>query len=133
MNLKTMLASVVAVLMLTACEDLFEDGSLQPDGSNPSVTINAPTGNQSLTRTQGLRVNITAVDKDKVKDMEFTVRGTTSEKDLFTFKKFPEKNVIEFDTLVSLGTVTPGSYILTVKATDKRTNVTSQDVNFTVK
>ncbi len=128
-----MLASVFAVLSLTACEDLFEDGSLQPDGSNPSLTINAPSGNQSLNRTQGLRVSITAVDKDKVKDMQFTLRGANSEKDVLSFQKFPQKSVIEFDTVVALGTVTPGSYKLTVKATDKRTNIAVQEVNFTVK
>ncbi len=128
-----MLVSVVAVSMLTACEDLFEDGSLQPDGSKPSLTINNPSNNQTINTSQGLRLSVTAVDKDLVKDIEFTVSGLNSETVLFKFKKFPERNVIDFDTTVAISGITPGVYKLQVSATDKRTNLEQQEVKFTVK
>ena len=133
MNLKTMLASVLAVSMLTACEDLFEDGSMQPDGSKPSLTINNPSNNQSVSTTQGLRVNVTVVDKDLVKDLEFTVVGDNAETALVKFKKFPERNVVEFDTTILINGVSPGEYKLKVDATDKRTNLEHQEIKFTVK
>lgn len=133
MNLKTMLASVLAVSMLTSCEDLFEDGSMQPDGSKPSLTINNPSNNQSVSTTQGLRVNVTVVDKDLVKDLEFTVIGDNAETALVKFKKFPERNVVEFDTTIMINGVSPGEYKLKVDATDKRTNLEHQEIKFTVK
>lgn len=120
-----------AVAALTGCEDLFEDGSMQPDGSKPSLTINNPTNNQSVNQTQGLRIYVTAVDKDAVKNMEFKVIG--AETNFISFNKASEKNVIEFDTLVSTTNLAPGTYQLHVKATDGRTNVSEQQVNFTIR
>ena len=131
MKLKTMLAAMFAIAALTSCEDLFEEGSMQPDGSKPSLTINNPTNNQSVNQAQGLRVYVTAVDKDAVKTMEFKVMG--AETSLINFNKVSEKNVVEFDTLVSTSNLAPGTYQLRVKATDGRTNVSEQEVNFTVK
>ena len=131
MKLKTMLAAMFAIAALTSCEDLFEEGSMQPDGSKPSLTINNPTNNQSVNQAQGLRVYVTAVDKDAVKTMEFKVMG--AETSLISFNKASEKNVVEFDTLVSVANLAPGTYQLNVKATDGRTNVSEQQVNFTVK
>ena len=128
-----MLASLVAVGALTACEDLFEDGSMQPDGSKPSLTINNPSNNQSISTSQGLRMSVTVVDKDQVKDLEFTVKGVNAESTLLTFRKTPERSVVEFDTTVAINGVTPGEYKLLVSATDKRTNLASKEVNFTVK
>lgn len=131
MKLKTMLASMLAIVALTSCEDLFEEGEMQPDGSKPSLTINNPTTNQSVSKTQGLRVYITAVDKDQVKNLEFVVRG--SETTVITFNKAPLKNVIEFDTLISTQAMSSGTYQLYVRATDGRTNVAEKLVDFTVK
>ena len=122
---------MLAIVALSSCEDLFEDGSMQPDGSKPSLTINNPTNNQTVTQAQGLRVYITAVDKDAVKNLEFVVRGNESE--ILTFSKAPQKNVIEFDTTVSMENISAGTYQLLVRATDGRTNVSEQQVNFTVK
>lgn len=119
--------------MLTACEDLFEDGSLQPDGSKPSLTINNPSSNQSISTTQGLRLSVTVVDKDLVKDLEFTVKGVNAETALVTFKKFPERNVVEFDTTIAISGITAGEYNLQVAATDKRTNLERKEIKFTVK
>lgn len=133
MKIKTMLASLVAVVSMTACEDLFEDGSLQPDGSSPSVTINKPTSNQSVAQAEGLRVSVTTVDKDKVKDLEVIVKGVGNERVLVNFKKFPDKDVMEFDTLMALPNAVAGDYTLYVNATDYRTNTTRQEVNFTVR
>lgn len=128
-----MLASLAAVAMLTACEDLFEDGSLQPDGSKPSLTVNNPSSNQTISASQGLRVNITAVDKDEVKDIDFVVKGVTAEKSLINFKKFPQKKVVEFDTTLVINGIAPGDYTLVVSATDNRTNLSQQEVKFKVK
>ncbi|WP_242920199.1 Ig-like domain-containing protein [Pontibacter liquoris] len=135
MNIKTMLSSlaVVGALALTACEDLFENGSLKPDGSNPSITINNPANNQVVAATQGLRVNITAVDKDAFKEIGFLVEGGAGEAPLVRFQKATDNRVLEFDTLVSLTGVAPGTYTLSINATDKRTNVTQKQVSFTVK
>jgi len=127
-----MLASLVAVCMLTACEDLFENGSLRPDGSTPSLTINNPSTNQVVVASQGLRVNITAVDKDHVRDIDFTLKGRGAETALISFKKFPGKRIVEFDTTLTGSSMAPGAYTLVIKATDKRTNVSQQEVNFTV-
>ncbi|GAB3810960.1 hypothetical protein [Pontibacter rugosus] len=134
MKIKTMLASLAAVSMLTACEDLFEDGSLQPDGSKPSLTVNNPSNNQAVTIAQGLRVNITAIDKDKVKDIDFVLQSQASEKKSFIkFTTFPQNNVVEFDTTLSMAGIAPGTYNLIIKATDNRTNVTTQEVAVNVK
>ncbi|MEJ8803329.1 hypothetical protein [Pontibacter sp. H249] len=133
MKLKTMLASVLAVSLLTACEDLFEDGSMQPDGSKPSLTINNPTKNQSVTAAQGLRLNVTVVDKDEVKDLEFIVKAVNAETNIVKFKKFPARNVVSFDTTVALNGISPGEYKLQVLATDKRTNLEQKEINFTLK
>lgn len=133
--MKAMLATLAAVSMLTltACEDLFEDGGLQPDGSKPSLMVNNPMNNQSITASKGLRINITAVDKDKFKDITFLVKGGSGEDALIEFKKFANKNVLEFDTLVVLNGFIPGNYTLSISATDKRTNVTVQEVKFSVR
>lgn len=133
MNFKSLLSCVLAVGMLTACEDLFEDGSLQPDGSKPNLTINSPTSNQSVTKQQGLRLSVTVVDKDLIKDLEFTVKGVNSEKALFTFSKHPERNVVSFDSTVAVGNVSPGEYRFVVTATDKRTNTEQKEARFTIK
>lgn len=131
MKLKTTFAAIVAVMALTGCEDLFEDGSMQPDGSKPSLTINAPTTNQTVNQAGGLRIFITAFDKDQVKDMTFTVKG--AETNVLSFNKAMQKTAFEFDTTVALQNITPGTYQLLVRATDGRTNVAEQQVNFTVR
>ena len=131
MKLKTMLAAMLAIVALTSCEDLFEEGDMQPDGSKPSLTINKPTNNQAVSQTQGLRLHVTAVDKDIVKSVEFNVNG--AETTLVSFKKLSEKNVVDFDTLVSVQNLAPGTYQLKVRATDGRTNVSEQEVNLVIK
>ncbi len=128
-----MLAAAIAICMLTACENIFEDNSLEPDGSKPSLTINNPSNNQSITTTQGLRLNVTVVDKDQIKDLDFTIKGLTSETALVKFKKFPAKTVVEFDTTITLKGATPGEYQLIVAASDKRTNLQQREIKFTVK
>lgn len=133
MSFKAVLASVAAVLMLTSCEDIFENGSLQPDGSTPSLTINNPSKNQSVTAATGLRVNITAVDKDNVKNLDFVLVGEKAEKSILKFNKKPDKRVVEFDTTVSVNGIAPGVYKLQVTATDKRTNLSVQEVTVNVK
>lgn len=133
MKTKTLLASLVAVLMLTACEDLFEDGSLQPDGSKPSLTVKNPTTNQTLSTTSGLRIKLTATDKDKVKELQVRVHELGGEADLVNFTTFPDKKILELDTLVSVSGLHAGEYTLTISATDYRTNVASKDVSFKVK
>lgn len=120
-----------AVVALSGCEGLLEEDNMMPDGSKPSLTINTPTTNQTVSQTQGLRIYITAVDKDAVKNVEFIVRG--AETNVIAFNKASQKNVVDFDTLVSVGNITPGTYQLLVRATDGRTNVAEQQVNFTVK
>lgn len=131
MKLKTTVAALFAIVALTSCEDLFEDGSMQPDGSKPSLTINAPTTNQTVQHTGGLRIFITAFDKDEVKDMVFTVTG--AETNVLSFNKAMHRTAFEFDTTVALDNVSPGTYQLLVRATDGRTNVAEQQVSFTVK
>ncbi|NEM99253.1 Ig-like domain-containing protein [Pontibacter burrus] len=131
MKLKTTLAAFLAALTLTSCEDIFEDGSMQPDGSKPSLTIINPTANQAVQQAKGLRIYLSAFDKDEVKNMEFTVRG--SETDLLSFNKVMNKTAFEFDTTVAVSDIRPGSYQLIVRATDGRTNVAQQIVSFTVK
>lgn len=128
-----MLASMVAVCMLTACEDIFEDGSLQPDGSNPSLTINNPSNNQAVTATSGLRINITAVDKDKFNEINFVLAGQKSEKAVLSFKKLSEKNVVTIDTTLNTSGIAPGAYTLKIRATDKRTNLSEQTVLVNIK
>lgn len=132
--MKTLLASLGAVAMLTACEDLFEDGSLQPDGSKPSLTINSPVNNQLLSSGSTLRVSITAVDKDQVQDLEFSLSPQESTgQPLVQFLKHPQRNVVEFDTTFALKNVAPGNYTLTISAKDKRTNLSEQQVTIKLK
>ncbi len=131
MNLKTILAAALAVVALTGCEDLLEEDNMQPDGSKPSLTINNPTGNQSVNQEQGLRVFVTAVDKDAVKKLDFKING--NETTFISFSRTPDRNVIELDTLVSTDNLKPGTYQLHVRATDGRTNISDQMVNFNVK
>ncbi|AKD03863.1 Ig-like domain-containing protein [Pontibacter korlensis] len=133
MKFRTMLASLVAVVTFTACEDIFEGGSLQPDGSTPSLTINNPGKNQAITAAGGLRVNITAVDKDDVEQINFTLKGETAEKAVLSFSTKPQKRVVEFDTTVNVGGIAPGTYKLQILATDKRTNQTTQEITVNVK
>lgn len=128
-----MLASMAAVGLLTACEDLFEGGSLQPDGSKPSLTINNPTNNQTLTASQGLQVYVTIVDKDAVENIDFSVVSAGGESPLVAFSTAPLKTVVEYDTLVSLNGIVPGNYTLKISAKDKRTNLSRKEVPFTVK
>ncbi|GAA4438342.1 hypothetical protein GCM10023188_33650 [Pontibacter saemangeumensis] len=127
-----MLASIAAVCLLTACEDLFEDGSMQPDGSSPSLTIKNPTQNQTITPTQGLQVYITVVDKDEVDNINFSVQSPGAESPLVDFDMMPHKTVVEFDTLMSLEGIVPGSYTLKITAKDKRTNLSEKEISFTV-
>ena len=124
---------MAAVCLLTACEDVFEDDSLQPDGSVPSVKVNSPTKNPTVTAAQGLQVYVTVVDKDKVDKLDFQVLGTMGEKPLINFSKKPNKAVVEFDTLLSLKGVVPGTYTLKISAKDMRTNSSEEEVKFTVK
>ncbi len=133
MNFKTTLASLAAVFLLASCEDLFEEGNLQPDGSKPSLTINNPTNNQTITGTQSLQVYVTVVDKDEVEKINFSIMGQSGEKALLSFNKAPHKTVVEYDTLLSLPNMTPGTYTLKVTAQDKRTNLVEKEVGFTVK
>ncbi|MFD2513538.1 hypothetical protein ACFSRY_06650 [Pontibacter locisalis] len=133
MKLKTILFSLLTVSALTACEDLFEDGSMQPDGSTPSVTVHAPSNNQSVVASQGMQLDVTIVDKDLVKELDVTVKGENAESALMNFKRYPAKNVVEVDTLLSFTGVAPGAYTLYIKATDRRTNVEQQEIKFTVK
>ncbi|WP_068838959.1 hypothetical protein [Pontibacter akesuensis] len=129
MRLKTMLAALAAVGMLTACEDIFEDGNMQPDGSKPSVVVNSPSSNQAINVAQGLLVNISAVDKDKVKDLDIVLQSQEEEQNtLISFSTTPDKNVVEFDSVVSVQGVKPGRYNLIITATDYRTNQTVQEV-----
>ncbi|TPE44538.1 hypothetical protein FJM65_09995 [Pontibacter mangrovi] len=118
--------------MLTACEDIFEGGSLQPDGSVPSLTVNNPGKNQKITASGGLRVNITAVDKDDVDYIDFTLRGETAEKPVVSFRTSPEERIVEFDTTLNVSGIAPGVYKLKVAATDKRTNLSVQEVTVNV-
>lgn len=128
-----MLASMAAVCLLTACEDLFEDGSMQPDGSMPSLTINNPTKNQTIATTQGLQVYITVVDKDQVENINFSVLSPGAESAFVDFDMMPHKTVVEFDTLMSLEGIVPGTYTLKISAQDKRTNLSVKEIPFTVK
>lgn len=123
---------MAAVCLLSACEDVFEDNSLQPDGSVPSVKVNSPTKNRTVTAAQGLQVYVTVVDKDKINKLDFQVLGAQGEKPLIDFSKKPNKAVVEFDTLVSLKGIVPGTYTLKISAKDMRTNLTEEQVNFTV-
>lgn len=123
---------MAAVCLLTACEDLFEDGSMKPDGSSPSLTVKNPTQNQTISTTQGLQVYITVVDKDEVDTINFNVQSPGAESPLVDFDMMPHKTVVEFDTLMSLEGIVPGSYILKITAKDKRTNLSAKEIPFTV-
>lgn len=124
---------MVLVVSLTACEDVFEDGSLQPDGSKPALTIRNPTKNQKLSKSSGLRVKLTASDKDKVKELHVRVRAVGGDADHINFTTFPDKKILEFDTLLSTNALHEGDYTLMIQATDFRTNVASGEVSFSVK
>lgn len=129
-----MLAALATVGMFTACEDIFEDGSMQPDNSDPSVVVNSPSNNQSINIAQGIPVNISAVDKDKVKDLDIILQSQEGEqKVLIDFSTNPDKNVVEFDTLVNVKGIKPGLYNLIITATDYRTNQTVREVPVTIK
>jgi hypothetical protein len=133
MRIRTTLASLGILLALTSCEDVFEDGSLKPDGSTPHVIVNTPSNNQNLKVNERLRIDITASDKDNVSRIHFTVKGAAAEAPLVAFTKVLDKRVVEFDTLVSLNNAEPGTYTLAIDATDKRTNRTLREVRVTVR
>lgn len=133
MKFTKLLASAVMVVSLAACEDVFEDGSLQPDGSKPALTIRNPTKNQVLTKSSGLRVKLTASDKDKVKELQVRVRSVNGDADYFNFTTLPDKKILEFDTLLNATELPKGDYTLSINATDFRTNVSSAEVLFSVK
>lgn len=133
MKFTKLLASAVMVVSLTACEDVFEDGSLQPDGSKPALTIRNPTSNQRLTKASGLRVKLTASDKDKVKELQVRVRAVGGDADHINFTTLPDKKILEFDTLLTAYELPQGDYTLTINATDFRTNVATGEVSFSVK
>lgn len=133
MKFTKLLASAVMVVSLTACEDVFEDGSLQPDGSKPALTIRNPTSNQRLTKASGLRVKLTASDKDKVKELQVRVRAVGGDADHINFTTLPDKKILEFDTLLTAYELPQGDYTLTINATDFRTNVATGEVTFSVK
>jgi hypothetical protein len=133
MKFKTNFASLGVLLMLTSCEDLLEDGSLQPDGSVPYVVVNAPTNSHSLQAGKEMRISITASDKDSVDYVHFTVKESSAEKPVVDFKMVLNKRVVEFDTLVSMSDAGPGTYTLAVDAADKRTNRTLREVTVTVR
>jgi hypothetical protein len=132
MKLTTMLASMAAVCMLSSCEDVFEDGSMKPDGSKPSLTINHSTKNQSINSTEELQIDLTVVDKDEVNTLDFTVLSADRGDTVLNFSTAPHKTVVEFDTLLALPEVMPGAYIMKIIAEDNRTNVVEQEFNFTV-
>lgn len=133
MKFKTLLASLVAVASLTACEDLFEDGSLQPDGSKPNLIIRNPTQNQTLSKSNGLRVKFTATDKDKVRELQVRVRDIAGGTEHISFTTFPDKKVLELDTVLNASALSQGDYTLSINVTDYRTNVASTEVLFSVK
>ena len=133
MKFTKLLASVIAVVSLTACEDIFEDGSLQPDGSKPALTIRNPTKNQKLSKSSGLRVKLTASDKDKVKELQVRVRAVGGDADHINFTTLPDKKILEFDTVLNAIQLPQGDYTLTINATDYRTNVATDEVQFSVK
>ncbi|PVY41254.1 Ig-like domain-containing protein [Pontibacter virosus] len=133
MKFTKLLASAVMVVSLTACEDVFEDGSLQPDGSKPALTIRNPSNNQKLSVSSGLRVKLTASDKDKVKELQVRVRAVGGDADYINFTTLPDKKILEFDTLLNANDMPQGDYTLTINATDFRTNVATNEVIFSVK
>ncbi|WP_299707556.1 hypothetical protein [uncultured Pontibacter sp.] len=133
MKFKTLLASLVAVASLTACEDVFEDGSLQPDGSKPYLVIRNPTQNQALSKSDGLRVKLTATDKDKLKELRVSVRDNGTGVDYINFSAFPEKKILEIDTVLNVSELKQGDYTLKINAIDFRTNEASTEILFSVK
>ena len=134
MKLKSLLASMLAIVMLTSCEDIFEDG-MKPDGSKPYVTVNAPTTNHSFTKANGVAVNLTIVDKDNVKDLNVQILDANGngEAPIIEFTKRFDKNVVVLDTLVGQDQIMPGSYKLSITAKDKRTNIEKKEITFKVK
>ena len=133
MNFKILLVCVLAVASLTACEDLFEDGSLQPDGSKPYLVIRNPTQNQTLSKSSGLRVKLTATDKDKLKELQVIVRANGGEVDYINYSTFPDNKILEIDTVLNVSELKKGDYTLKINATDFRTNLASTEVLFSVK
>jgi hypothetical protein len=133
MKFKLLLAMGVAVASLTACEDLFEDGSLQPDGSHPYLVIHAPTKSQALSKAAGIRLKFSVSDKDKVKEVQVRVRESEAGTDVVQYTTEPGKSWVDTDTLLLAGKLRAGYYTLTVQATDFRTNVSADTVSFTVK
>lgn len=123
----------VAVVSLTACEDLFEDGSLQPDGSKPYLVIHAPTKKQAVTKASGIRLRYTVSDKDKVAEVQVRVRESEAGTDVIHYTEFPGQNWLDADTLLSSGNLRAGTYILMIQATDLRTNVAADTVVFSIK
>lgn len=123
----------VAVASLTACEDLFEDGSLQPDGSHPYLVIHAPAKKQALNKASGIRLRFSVSDKDKVKEVQVRVRESEANTNVIDYTTHPSKSWVDTDTLLLAGRLRAGYYMLTVKATDYRTNVSADTVTFTVK
>ncbi|WP_125185457.1 hypothetical protein [Botryobacter ruber] len=132
MKLKSILATMLAVVMLTSCEDIFEDG-MKPDGSKPYVTVNAPTANHSFTKANGVAVSLSVVDKDDVKDLIVQISDLNGEAPIVDFTKHFNKNVAILDTLVAQNQLMPGSYKLSITAKDKRSNVQKQEITFKVK
>lgn len=133
MKFKLLLATAVASVSLTACEDLFEDGSLQPDGSTPYLVIHTPTKMQALSKASGLRLKYSVSDKDMVKEIQVQVRESEAGTDYIQYTTQPQKKWHDVDTLLSTGHLRQGTYTLRIQATDFRTNVASEEVTFTVK
>jgi hypothetical protein len=132
MKLTSLFASMLAVVMLTSCEDLFEDGT-GPDGSKPYVAINTPTANHSLTKANGVAVNLTISDKDEVKDLHVQIQDITGETTIVDFTKHYTEKVVTVDTVVAQNQISPGTYKLLITAKDKRANLEMQEVTFKVK
>jgi hypothetical protein len=133
MNFKILLVGVLAVASLTACEDLFEDGSLQPDGSKPYLIIRNPTQNQILAKSGGLRVKLTATDKDKLKELQVIVRDNGAGVDYINYSTFPDHKILEIDTVLNISELKQGDYTLQINATDFRTNEASTEIPFSVR
>ncbi|WP_187261554.1 hypothetical protein [Pontibacter beigongshangensis] len=132
MKLNTLMASLAAILMLSSCEDIFEDSSL-PDGSKPDIRIASPTANRSYLVEHGFPVKLTVVDKDQIKSLTIVVKGSNGEPALVNIVKTPDVKVLELDTLIHQPSFVPGTYLLEVTATDSRTNIFTKEVSFNMK
>ncbi|MCC9166827.1 hypothetical protein [Pontibacter harenae] len=131
MKLRSVICSVAALVLFAACDDLFDDG-LTPDGSVPNLTLKAPVANQNITKAQGVSIDVIVTDKDAVKELNFLIKKDNAVTPLVSFKKTPDKNIVEFDTLVSVNAFESGTYKLEVNATDGRTNLATKEVSFRV-